>query len=67
MTELNPNFLSLLLYTRHLSGCNDKTQSWFFRSREGTPDEADCTEEENQESVLAVDGWSTLELCSQVS
>lgn len=64
MTELNPNFLSLFLYTRHLSGCNDKTQSWFFRNREGTPDGTKCTEEEKQEKCACC-VW--LELCSHVS
>lgn len=53
MTKLNPHFLSLLCGS-HLSECNSKTQPWFLRSRESTPDGAKCTEEENKECACCV-------------
>lgn len=53
VTKINPHFLRLLCISQ-LSECNSKTQPWFFRSREGTPDGAKCTEEENEECACCV-------------
>lgn len=59
MTELNPNFLSLFLYTRHLSGCNDKTQSWFLGVGKALQMEPSVPRKRSRKSVLAVYGWSS--------